>query len=295
MAFALDGGSLITGAKSLIIGGSAAAKVAATVAAVSTTVVATEPVVTHYRSHHPSPSSARGVLPHATVETLEKQNTKPATRHVAPAGQAGRVSVAAVVPRASRPAVVVTKRHRLSRHVAHVRASLPGPVPAHDATVPDTSVAEPVVDQPESVVETDQTASGSDRRLYSAHEWRTNDRTRDRYYRRINATPTVPVPATDVSAPDASAGDTTDSTPQSDQRTRHRWWRRAEVSTPASSSSTSGERRDEHEYSGTSWRTDGRYGDTHHTWDGTTQNSWDGDSHDTRDGDTHHNTWDHAD
>jgi RNA polymerase sigma factor (sigma-70 family) len=293
MARAFDGGNLIAGAKSLIIGGSAAAKVAATVAAVSTTVVATEPVVTHYRSHHPSASSARGVLPHAKVEKHEKQKTKAATRPAAPANHAGRVIVAAVVPRASHPVVAVPKRHSVTRHLAHTRATrpvpLPAPLPVHDTTAPDTLAVQPVVEQT-PVIETDYSRSRTDRRasdsgsrsyggdrrtLYSAGESQSYDRTRDGTDTNRYGDGASDYSDRSDSVPGAPAADTPSSTPQSDWRTRHRWWRRSDASTTATSSSTSGDRWEAHRSSGTSWRTDDRQGDSHHTWDGDTRHTWD--------------------
>jgi RNA polymerase sigma factor (sigma-70 family) len=50
----LDLGGVLAGLKSLLLGGTTAAKIAA-VAAVGATVVAAEPVVKHYTNHHPAP------------------------------------------------------------------------------------------------------------------------------------------------------------------------------------------------------------------------------------------------
>jgi RNA polymerase sigma factor (sigma-70 family) len=107
-ARALDWGNLIAGAKSLLVGGSAAVKVAATVAAVSaTTVVAAGPVVTHRAHHHPSPARS---LPHA------KQEAK------APIVPRAPTTVAAVMPRVSRTIAEVPRRHWATRHPAQARA-----------------------------------------------------------------------------------------------------------------------------------------------------------------------------
>jgi RNA polymerase sigma factor (sigma-70 family) len=53
---ALDLGGLLAGLKSLLLGGTTAAKIAAVAAVGATTVVAAEPVVKHYTNHPPAPS-----------------------------------------------------------------------------------------------------------------------------------------------------------------------------------------------------------------------------------------------
>jgi RNA polymerase sigma factor (sigma-70 family) len=132
-ARALDWGNLIAGVKSLLVGGSAAAKVAVTVAAVSaTTVVAAEPIVKHRAHHHPSPARS---IPHAKLEANALV--------VLPAP----ATVAAVVPRVSRTFAAVPPRHWAIRHPAQARALLAPKAPAPQAVVKQRQPAAPVVKQ----------------------------------------------------------------------------------------------------------------------------------------------------
>jgi RNA polymerase sigma factor (sigma-70 family) len=125
IARALDLGNVFTGLKSLLVGGSAAAKIAATVAAVSaTTVVATAPVVTHHVQSRPAP--AGGAL-HARPEakrTLEPTRTAVIPAAVAPVAKAGVVK---------KHRTVVQKTRRLSSRAT-----------AHDPVVQETVVERPV-------------------------------------------------------------------------------------------------------------------------------------------------------
>jgi RNA polymerase sigma factor (sigma-70 family) len=77
IARAADWGNVATALKSLLVGGSAAAKVAATVAAVSaTTVVAGEPIQ-HFRAHHD-----QGPVPHAGAPAAAaRKPVAPAVAH----------------------------------------------------------------------------------------------------------------------------------------------------------------------------------------------------------------------
>ena len=114
LARALDLGNLATAVKSLLVGGTAAAKVAATVAVVSaTTVVAAEPVVQHRAQHKPVRA-----IPHA--QPLPAQQT---------------VTPAAAAPGASnvdRGAPVAQK------HARAVHAASGGVVAAHGTVAPET-------------------------------------------------------------------------------------------------------------------------------------------------------------
>ena len=145
IARALDLGNVFTGLKSLLVGGSAAAKIAATVAAVSaTTVVATAPVVTHHVQSRPAP--AGGVL-HARPEakrTLEPTRTAVVPAAVAPVAKAGVVK---------KHRTVAQKTRRLSSR----------------ATVQNAAVQEPVVERSVTVsaVPASATANGQSR-----HAWK---------------------------------------------------------------------------------------------------------------------------
>jgi RNA polymerase sigma factor (sigma-70 family) len=132
-ARALDLGNLIAGVKSLLVGGSVAAKVAVTVAAVSaTTVVAAEPIVKHRAHHHPSPARS---VPHAKLEAK------------APVVLAAPATVAAVVPRVAQTFVAVPPRHWAIRHPAQARALLAPRAPAPQAVVKQRQPAAPAVKQ----------------------------------------------------------------------------------------------------------------------------------------------------
>ena len=132
IARALDLGNVFTGLKSLLVGGSAAAKIAATVAAVSvTTVVATAPVVTRHVQSRPAP--AGGVL-HARPE---------AKRTLAPT-HAVLVPPAAVVPAVKAPVV------KKQRTVAQKTRRLSGRGTAHNPVVQETVVERPVTAAPAS-------------------------------------------------------------------------------------------------------------------------------------------------
>jgi RNA polymerase sigma factor (sigma-70 family) len=125
IARGLDLGNVFTGLKSLLVGGSAAAKIAATVAAVSaTTVVATAPVLTHHVQTRPAPA---GGVPHARPE----------------AKRTHALSHAVVVPAAVAPVAKagVVKRHRT---VAQKTRRLSGRATAHDTVVRETVVERPV-------------------------------------------------------------------------------------------------------------------------------------------------------
>jgi RNA polymerase sigma factor (sigma-70 family) len=262
---ALDGGSLIAGAKSLLIGGSAAAKVAATVAAVSTTVVATEPVVTHYRSHHPaSRVVALGVLPHAKAPQEKKAAPakhkaraaivhKAPVSHAAPAKTVARAKTAAVAPRVKHLVAAVPKRHGTPTHEAPARALLRHD-PVHVTVGPEAPAVEAVVEQPEAV----PTTGGYD-------DPRTHDRWRDNGQSHGGDTNLYGSDETSSGDDTARSGDATE------RRTHHRWWRRygapTETDAPASSSTPGGDTQDVQQHSsGTTWRTDGRFGDRHRSW-----------------------------
>ncbi len=111
IARAADWGNVVTALKSLLVGGSAAAKVAATVAAVSaTTVVAGEPIQ-HYRAHHHQAPAPHAAAPAAAA----RKPAAPAVAHVAASFHA-------------RPQQLVT------RPVAAHRRSMKPPVPAAPAS-----------------------------------------------------------------------------------------------------------------------------------------------------------------
>ena len=156
IARALDLGNVFTGLKSLLVGGSAAAKIAATVAAVSaTTVVATAPVVTHHVQSRPAP--AGGVL-HARPE---------AKRTLAPT-HAVLVPPAAVVPAVKAPVV------KKQRTVAQKTRRLSGRATAQDsvvqATVVERTVTAAVSAAPAS---TNATGNGQTARRVRAAQSRT--------------------------------------------------------------------------------------------------------------------------
>jgi RNA polymerase sigma factor (sigma-70 family) len=129
-----DLGNVIAGIKSLLLGGSAAAKVAATVAVVSAgTVAATAPVERHLRQHehHPVPPPAA-----TTASTAKKTATTPAPRPTAPA-PASQPAVSSPAPAAAahRPAPK-TRRHASVHRALGPHASFGESISSSDATSP---------------------------------------------------------------------------------------------------------------------------------------------------------------
>jgi RNA polymerase sigma factor (sigma-70 family) len=138
LAQALDLGNVFTGVKSLLLGGSAAAKIAATVAAVSaTTVVATQPVLTHHVQKRPAPAVGDPAARPAAKTTPIRSHrpvapataTPTATQHQTVAPKVGKRSG---VPAPARKSVV--------RRLA---ASTPTPAPAADEEPVTPVVAAP--------------------------------------------------------------------------------------------------------------------------------------------------------
>jgi RNA polymerase sigma factor (sigma-70 family) len=226
---AFDWGNIVTALKSLLVGGSAAAKVAATVAAVSaTTVVAAEPVVS-YRAHHQHPAPARSV-PHAKSLPHAKQEAKAAIAHVAPA------TVAPLVAHASRSISAAPQRHRPSRRPSKGRSQLFGPVPANDTTAPETRTIEQAVEQQPGVP-----APSEHPVLPAPAVPQTGDdgKARSDDSRRPGALLKAPARRFVVSVPDPSVGDTADSPTPSERRTG-RSGRKIEGPAPVSASGTAG-------------------------------------------------------
>jgi RNA polymerase sigma factor (sigma-70 family) len=135
IARSLDWGTALTGLKSLLVGGTTAAKIAATVAAVSaTTVVATEPVIKHHLRHAPAPVRS---LPHAQAKDTpaSPKASRPVASAPAPAAPVPAVHVAAAVP-APHP-------HRTVAHAGarHAKVARTRPVHGTVAFPPASPVA----------------------------------------------------------------------------------------------------------------------------------------------------------
>jgi len=145
VARAADWGNVVPALKSLLVGGSAAAKVAATVAAVSaTTVVAAEPIQ-HYRTarHHPAP---------ARVSAQPESRTSVPKRTTRVAAAATVASPAAPVNRHRKAAAAPAWSHR--RHAAKAKAAVSAAAaPAQPVLTPVAPAPqEPAVEQAPPVV-----------------------------------------------------------------------------------------------------------------------------------------------
>jgi RNA polymerase sigma factor (sigma-70 family) len=122
IARAFDWGNVIAGIKSLLVGGSVAAKVAATVAVVSaTTVVAAEPVQRHHRQH---------VAPAPQAERVVKHRTTAKAQPAAPVSQAPATHVASTPVRTS-----PKRAHASRRLTTPAQAVPPSPAPEPAVTV----------------------------------------------------------------------------------------------------------------------------------------------------------------
>ncbi len=120
LARALDWGNIATAFKSLLLGGTAAAKVAATVAVVSATTVVAAAPVQEYRAHHKSTGTRTPARAAQTKQTAVERSI--ASSAVAPATHGARAA------------------HAARKHAAAAPVSSTV-VPASDATVaPETSV-----------------------------------------------------------------------------------------------------------------------------------------------------------
>jgi RNA polymerase sigma factor (sigma-70 family) len=136
LAQVADVGNLATALKSVLLGGSAAAKVAAVAVVGATTVVAAEPAAHHPARHRalPAPASA---TPERTLRPV---------RHAA-ARATPAVARAAAVPAASEPARVPARHRRVVR-AAHPVVHRAAPQAEHSSLEPTPHVVAPATPSP---------------------------------------------------------------------------------------------------------------------------------------------------
>jgi RNA polymerase sigma factor (sigma-70 family) len=149
LARALDWGNAATAIKSLLVGGSAAAKVAATVAVVSATTVAAASPVQEHRAHRTS--TGVGAAPEA-AQTKLAAVAQPVASLAAPAVQLARS--AHIVVR-KHPAAVASTVTRVTQGHAAPGTTAPAAPPVAAAAVPQT--------QPEATVGNGTTAAKASR------------------------------------------------------------------------------------------------------------------------------------